>query len=336
MKKQSKQSMGGEARDKALTPEKKKEIATRASEARWSLPKAICGSPAKPLVLGNAEIPCYVLEDETRVLAQTAMIEALGMSRGSAGGSGDRLASFTLQGRFNALISKELRDGITNPIRFRASRSVAYGYKAEILAEICFAVDEADRQGLLQKQQMHIAKQARVLMKAFAVVGINALVDEATGYQEMRAKDALARILEKFIAKEFRPWTKTFPVEFYEHLFRLRGWNFDPATMQGPRAVAQYTEDIVYKRLAPGVVDELKLKNPRVNGRRKQKHHQWLTGEIGHPKLLAHIEGVKTLMAISDNWDQFMERLDKVYKRHETTELGLTVELKTKKSKSKP
>jgi hypothetical protein len=53
-----------------------------------------------------------------------------------------------------------------------------------------------------RKQQEHIAKQAEILVRGFAGVGIIALVDEATGYQQDRARDALSRILEAFIAKE--------------------------------------------------------------------------------------------------------------------------------------
>jgi P63C domain len=71
-------------------------------------------------------------------------------------------------------------------------------------------------------------------------------VDEATGYQYDPARDALAKILEEFIAKELRPWTRTFPFEFYEGIFRLKGWKFDPATMQGRAGLAQMTDDIVY------------------------------------------------------------------------------------------
>ncbi len=41
------------------------------------------------------------------------------------------------------------------------------------------------------------------MVRALAHVGIIALVDEATGYQRERASDALATILESFIAKEF-------------------------------------------------------------------------------------------------------------------------------------
>lgn len=61
---------------------------------------------------------------------------------------------------------------------------------------------------------MHIASQAEILMRGFARVGIVALIDEVTGYQRDRKRDALAAILEKYIAKEMRPWLKTFQLEF--------------------------------------------------------------------------------------------------------------------------
>ena len=49
-----------------------------------------------PLRSGDLEILCYVLEDESSVLAQGGMITSLGMSWGSGGKPGpDRLAKFT-------------------------------------------------------------------------------------------------------------------------------------------------------------------------------------------------------------------------------------------------
>lgn len=99
-------------------------------------------------------------------------------------------------------------------------------------------------------------------MRAFAKVGIIALVDEATGYQDKRAQNALAKILEKFIAEEMQPHTKTFPEEFYRQIFRLRGWEWKPWTVKKPGVIGHYTNDIVYERLAPDVLDELKRPNP--------------------------------------------------------------------------
>jgi hypothetical protein len=64
------------------------------------------------------------------------------------------------------------------------------------------------------------------LVRAFAKVGIVALVDEATGYQYDREKDALQKILEQYISPELLPWEKRFPDEFYREIFKLKGWDF--------------------------------------------------------------------------------------------------------------
>ena len=46
--------------------------------------KVIAGASGKPLVIGNVEIPCYVLEDKTRVLSQGGFLQGIGRSRTSA------------------------------------------------------------------------------------------------------------------------------------------------------------------------------------------------------------------------------------------------------------
>src|SRR5262249_53245705 len=122
---------------------------------------------------------------------------------------------------------KELADMMNNPIRFQVpTGGIAYGYEATVLADLCDAVLAARKAGALHYQQEHIAEQCEILVRGFARVGIVALVHEATGYQDSRAKDALAKILEAFIAKELRKWVSTFPIDYYKELFRLRGWTF--------------------------------------------------------------------------------------------------------------
>jgi len=118
---------------------------------------------------------------------------------------------------------------IQSPIKFLPTQGpIAYGYPATMLVDICEALLAARKAGALQKQQLHLADQAEILVRGFARVGIIALVDEATGYQKERARDALATILEAFVAKELQPWIKTFPPDYYEHLFRLRGLSYPP------------------------------------------------------------------------------------------------------------
>ncbi len=97
-----------------------------------------------------------------------------------------------------------------------------------------------------------IATQCEILVRGFARIGVVALVDEATGYQKVRQRDELHKILEAYIAKELLPWTKRFPDEFYEEMFRLRGWGFDPESCKRPILVGKLTESIVYKRSLSG------------------------------------------------------------------------------------
>lgn len=95
------------------------------------------------------------------------------------------------------------------------------------------------------------------------------LTHRVTGYQEARERDALAKILEAFIAKELQPYIRTFEADYYKAICKLKGWEFK-ASSRRPRALAQITNDIVYSRLAPGVLDKLREKNPvvKAGGRR--------------------------------------------------------------------
>lgn len=245
------------------------------------------------------------------------------MSGGSAGGKqGDRLHQFANGKSVNPYISKELMNRIENAIRFQAPTGgmPATGYEATILPDICDAVLTAREEGVLAPQQLHIAKQCEILVRGFARVGIIALVDEATGYQRDRAKDALAKILEAFIAKELRPWLQTFPADFYEQMFRLRGLDYPTTSVRRPQYFGVLTNDVVYKRIAPGVLNELKRVTPKnESGRPKHRFFQRLTANVGYPKLREHLGAVVAIMKLSSNWHDFMNKLDSLHPRYNET-----------------
>ena len=328
---------GGVARAAKLSSEERKAISRKGVEARReraSLPRATHGSADHPLRIGDIEIPCYVLEDDTRVLSQRGVLEGLGMGRGSASGSGDRLVSFASGKGISPFINRDLLAVIENPIKFMPTRSgIAYGYPATLLADICDAVLAARKAKALQKQQEHIANQCEVLLRGFARVGIIALVDEATGYQKDRARDALAKILEAFVAKELQPWVKKFPAEFYEEMFRLRGLPFDPNSVKRPPYFGHLTNDVVYRRLAPGVWKELKSKaRKNVSGRPTHQLHRLLTQDVGDPRLKDLLTKVVTVMQLSDQWGDFKQKLDRVAPAYDET-LQLPFELENDSGK---
>lgn len=291
------QSLGGIARAEKLSKEDRSSIAQAAADARWSkskesvkhIPRADYGSPDRPLQIGNLEIPCYVLDDGRRVITQSGMLIALDMSPGTATkGGGDRIANFAGTKAISPFVSNTLREMIIKPIRFRAHGTMAYGYEATILPEMCDAILDARQEKKLNYQQNHIAKQAEILVRAFARVGIIALVDEATGYQEIRDREALQEILRRYISEELMKWVKTFPMDFYKQIFRLKGWNWNDGRMSP--IMGNIVNDLVYARLAPGILEELRKRNPVTEkGYRKHKHFQHLTTDIGHPALTRHL-----------------------------------------------
>ena len=103
----------------------------------------------------------------------------------------------------------------------------------------------------------------------------------------------------------------------------MRGWKFEPwNTKKRPSVVALWTDDFVYDRLAPGLTEELRVKNPIVDtGRRSHKHHQWFNTDRGHPKLKEHISGVLALLRAADKWPAF-QGLDRAYPK-----FGKTIEM---------
>jgi hypothetical protein len=310
---------GGRARAERLTPEQRREISRRGAAARWDeIAEAICGSPDKPLRIGDIGIECYVLADGRRVLTQSTFLQALGRHR-RANVRRERNADLPsiLQGKaIEPFVTPTIREK-GRPITFKLPNgSRASGYNAELLPEVCEVYLSARDADALPYQQQHIAKQAEIIMRGLARVGIIALVDEATGYQEFRARDALANILEAFIAKELQAYVQTFPPEFYSELFRLRGLDYPSESVKRPQYFGHLTNDIVYKRLAPGVLDELKRVTRRdEKGRAKTKYFQRLTSNLGYPKLREHLGSVVTLMRLSRDWKDFERKLDLIHPR---------------------
>ena len=274
--------------------------------------KVIAGSPDHPLRIGNIEIPCYVLEDETRVLSQSGIFIGVGAVRSG----GAKVPRIMASKAITPFLSNKLTAGLNSPIEFQpvSGGRTAYGYDATLLIDMCKALLTARSAGALRQSQLHVADRAEILVMGSATVGIIALVDEATGYDKIRSKNALIKILEEFIAQELHPWTKTFPYSFYEQICKLRGWPGYYAVKR-PHLVAEYTNDFIYARMAPGILDEVRKLNPidPKTGERKVKHHQWFTEDVGHPKLMAHIEAVTALMRASANMIKFKSLLVRAY-----------------------
>ena len=314
---------GGQARAQALTSERRKEIARLAAESRWAgdAPKALFDGS---ISIGGTDIPAAVLPDGRRVLTQCAFLVAIGRSRTPKAGTGvlksevDELPFFLRADALKPFINSELAES-TKPIHYLSKEGIRrVGYGAELLPITCEIYlkyrDACAKDGSkINARLAHLITACDMVMRGLAHVGIVALIDEATGYQEVRDRHALQAILDKFLSKELAAWAKRFPDSFYREMFRLKGWNFDPASLSKPGVVGHYTNDLVYQRLAPGILNELQERNPVTNtGRRKHKHHQWLSEDVGHDALRDHLNIVVAFMQASNDWESFRLMLDKV------------------------
>lgn len=269
------------------------------------------------LKIGERELECAVLDDETRIISRNAIFRAFGRTKRGRASYETRvpnMPSFIDAKNLQPFISEDLRSGLT-PIEYRSIKGKpTTGYNAEILPLICDAYLSAREVNALTRKQLPLAAISEILVRSFSKIGIIALVDEATGHQYKRDRDDLNRILEAYIAKELLPWTKRFPNEFYKQLFRLRGWQYSPLSVKRPQYIGTLTNQLVYEKLPPGVLDELRKKNPVIKkGRRQYKHHQFLTEDIGNPHLEKHLASVTTLMRVAPNWRNFERLLERAF-----------------------
>lgn len=308
---------GGHARAASLSKERRTEIAQNAARRRWIAKKATHEGVLK---IGEISLACAVLEDGTRVLSQTALTKGLGASRSGShwrrmkeGTSAD-LPVFLSAPNLRPFIDNDLASALKEPVLYAPAKGgyVGYGVDAKLIPRICDVFLKARDNDALKLGQYSVAAQADIIVRGLATVGIVALVDEATGYQSVRSREALEKILEEFISKELLKWTKMFPDEFYEEIFRLKGWNYKPFNCKRPATVGKLTNDVVYDRIAPGVLDQLKKVTPRnEKGRLKHKYHQRLTEDVGHPRLREHLWAVISIMKIFDNWEDFYKALQR-------------------------
>ena len=279
------------------------------------------------LAAGRVEIPCAVLEDGRRLITQSGFMKALGRARQAKGrkyyDADVNMPAFLTAKNLTPFIPNKL-SVTSSQIEFtRLKGGSAYGYADKLLPAVCDVFIDAEEAGVLTKGQLHVAVQAHLLIRGLAHVGIAALIDEATGYQEVRDRQALQHILDKYLLAAHAKWAKRFPDEFYREIFRLRGWPWQGMKVNRPQVVAHYTNDVVWDRLAPGVREELERLNPRTeSGSRSTRHHQWLTDDIGHPALQKHLNGVivlmKSVIQAKGGWDEFRRRLQRVFPKINT------------------
>ncbi len=316
---------GGRARASVLTDEERREIAKRAAEKRWekagkrkekpvdefenreqagpvelgpdSEHNAVIGEMPFSMFrgilrIGDVEMECHVLSNGARVLTQREMVRML-----SGGRESGNLQRYIDR---NPLTANNFELGPTVNFKVPGTSIIAIGHEATQLIDLCDKYLEAREANLLKKSQLTLAVQAEIVIRATAKVGIVALIDEVTGYQEVRAKNALQLKLQAFIADELQEWAKMFPDEFWWELARLESIHYSPRSR--PLRWGRYVMMFVYDSIDPDVGGWLRENNPDPHYR--MNHHQWLK-KFGREKVHDQITKVVTIMKLCKDMTDF-------------------------------
>ena len=166
-----------------LTPEERREIAQRTVRARWIKAgklkeialeepespevrpgEAILAKPTIPhslmkghLSIGDLELEAHVLSDHRRVLTQREVVRVLsGGPQWQHPGYLDR--NPLTKGKFDQYPKVQFS--------IPGTRTVATGYEATVLVEICDMYLQAREGGFLKDNQLKLAAQAEIVMRA--------------------------------------------------------------------------------------------------------------------------------------------------------------------------
>lgn len=278
------------------------------------------------LVIGDLIIPCAVLSDGTRVLSERGATKALGLKRGGylyerrkKEPGGAYLPVYLSAKNLKPFINDDLAVALNSPIVYQPLHGgkLAHGLKAEVFPQICEVWLRARDAKVLTDKQSLIAEIADIMIRGLARIGIIALIDEATGYQEDRDRDELSRLLAIYLSEERLKWAKQFPDEFYRQIYRLKNWQYPGGGGGKTPYVGRLTNQLVYEKLPPGVLEELRNRNPvnPIKKRRQWCHHQFLSTDIGQPDLRDHLLQVIALLKASANWSIFKRLFARAFPR---------------------
>ena len=301
---------GGRARADALSPAERSEIARRAVQTRWARAAVVEGAKSHALRedetcrsrfrgtvdFGPAEVECHVLDRGARVLTGDQLLLALG--------AGDRDGNPLRQLRriVEPLDQVLARRAIS--FRTSAEGELVEGYEIAVLVDLCERILTARDAGLLKKKQLRWADSAEAVVRRCSRAGVDALVDEGTGYDRIRTRQMTQLRLQALIADGIEEWVRIVPAEFWAQLARLEGRRVVPDHL--PMEWSSYVLAFVYDAVEPDVGRELR-RDPGdggAAGRFMPDPGQWLLA-TGRRRLASRMRPVIVTMNNCADVDEF-------------------------------
>ena len=254
------------------------------------------------LDLGGAELDVYVLDTGERVIALNKAVHAITHREG--GNLGEYIGVSALK----PFIDKDLVLGETIDYAVPGTQFRGRGISAERFLEVCQAyVSALQANALTSERQREIAINCSILLASCAKVGLIALIDEATGYQEIREEDVLQVKLRAFIAEELRAWEKTFPDEIWEEFGRLTNWQ--GSLRSRPKYWGKLVIELIYDTLDPDVASYLRENRPPTGIR----WHQRLTENYGVRQLVSRCYEIVGLAKSCQTMSELRKKVEHHY-----------------------
>lgn len=332
----------GRARAAALTKERRAEIARKAAESRWrkhheAEPEASTLSPdlvqhledddvpissAMPVAVHRGAlnimgmvVPCYVLDNGVRVIGRTSATEVLTGIKG--GGALEKYIAVRALEHFIPIESVLERMVPFRLPEVEGLEKAVKGLPADLFIDICHGFVSALEQHFrpnspyprLTTRQQQMAVAASMFLSACAKVGLEALIDEATGYQYEREADALTVKLAAFLEEDMRKWEKTFPDELWVEFGRLTNWKGQ--ITKRPKYWGRLVMDLIYQKMDPDVAKWLKEHAPAP--RHGQNYHQWMSGQYGLKKLVEHIWMIIGMARTCETMTELRDKVNELY-----------------------
>ena len=263
--------------------------------------------------IGTQEIPCAVLNPNSRnpvrVFVQNDIVGLL------TGNKKARLKKYLQPKNLKPFLPSKFKNGMENSvIKFKLNNKIADGIIGNDIIDIGKMYNGARRAGALHHSQEQFAYMAEVLMFAFAKTGVDAIIDEATGYQDIRVKNSIERVLAKMLPAYTKQYTVSPPLELYKLWFKLNHWEWRPENVQKkPSILAKWTCDLIYNRIDPNLLVRLMHPSTSKGISRKENVQLLLNYDSGSPEMCDFFGGLTALGRATSSWRKYYSMVNRAF-----------------------
>lgn len=281
----------------------------------------IYGHPEKTLQLGSSNLNCYILENKLRVISISSIQKALGYE----GPFSNWLLEILTEIHTYFPIPNDILACFENPIHiiFKGFSNQNIGIRvidATLFTATCQIIQNAKKEGLLNKKQNKIAKKAALILQYLDNTTIEHLIDEATGFNIYKVK-----VLEKYTTliknqKEEAAiiWIKTIPYSFIEDLLAMNSLAWDDIEYLSEKFGSIFNE-IIFSRINETLLEDLRTSKPKRSYQRKPG----LIQELEHPELKKIITVLQSIVKVSGyQWAIYIQLLNKIFPKLNNSNLS--------------